>query len=185
MLRSSAARFCPVAGRVVHLDSDYKRKIRVGLTVYDAGVRVEIAADGANRDGLVWLPKFFGHNSGAVAAYVDGGCEFVGRTIRAIEVHKRLHRKASFLSARGGRLWQRVSFGPGRPALGRLPVGSTETYGTEGQRPVGLVSAANPTKAAWQRGVTPREKTGDLTFLLFRSGFRIASHVLAGRSCGH
>jgi hypothetical protein len=42
---SSAAGFCPVARRIIHLDSDYKEIIRIGLTVYDAGMRVEIATD--------------------------------------------------------------------------------------------------------------------------------------------
>ncbi len=42
---SLSAGFCPVACRIIHFDSDYKGIIRVGLTVYDAGMRVEMATD--------------------------------------------------------------------------------------------------------------------------------------------
>ncbi len=109
----SFARFRPVATRMIHLDSDYKGIIRIGLTVHDAGERVEIATDRPNRKGLVWLPKFLCHNSGTVATNIDCWCEFEGWLTGVIKIHKRLHRNARLLSAQGGRLCQRFSFGPG------------------------------------------------------------------------
>jgi hypothetical protein len=114
------AGFCPVARRIEHLDSDYKRIVRIGLTVHDAGMRVEIATDGANRNRLIGLPSLLGHDAGTVGTYVDGGCEFEVWVTKVIKIHKHLHRNTSFLPAQGGRLWQRCSFGPGGPALGSL-----------------------------------------------------------------
>jgi len=134
---SSFAGFCPVARRREHLDSDYKRIGGIGLTVDDAGLRVEIAADGANRNRLIGLPTLLGHNSGTVATYVDGGCEFEGWMTKVIKIHKHLHRKTIFLPAQGGRLWQRCSFGPGGPAIGSLPVRTLEAMVRRDNGPLG------------------------------------------------
>jgi hypothetical protein len=73
-----SAGFCPVAPRIIHLDSDHKRIIRIGLTMNDAGTRVEIATDRSNRKLLIQPPNPLRHNSGAVATDVDGGSDFEG-----------------------------------------------------------------------------------------------------------
>jgi hypothetical protein len=43
--RSSAVGCCPVAPRIIHLDSDHKGIIHMGFTMNDTGTRVEIATD--------------------------------------------------------------------------------------------------------------------------------------------
>ena len=133
----SAAGSCPVARWIVHLNSDYKRIIRIRLAIYDAGMRVEIATDGANRNRLIGLPSPLGHDSGAVATNVDGGCKFEGWTTKVIKIHKHLHRNTSFLSAQGGRLWQRCSFGPGGPAKRSVPLRFLEAMVRRDNCPLG------------------------------------------------
>jgi hypothetical protein len=134
---SSSAGFCPVARRREHLDSDYKRIVRKGLTVHDAGMGVEIAADGPNRNRLIGPPTLLRHKPGTVATYVDGGCEFEGWMTQVIKIHKQLHRNTSFLPAQGWRLWQRFSFGPGGPADGSLPLRTLEAMVLRDNGPLG------------------------------------------------
>jgi len=129
--------FCPVASRMIHLDSDDKGIICIGLTVHDAGERVEIATDWPNRKGLVWLPNLLGHNSGTVATYIDCWCEFEGWFTWVIKIHKRLHRNAGFLSAQAGRLGQRFSFGPGGPTAGVLLLAPLEAMVLRDNGPLG------------------------------------------------
>src|SRR6266404_4916312 len=100
--RMGSAGFCPVDPRIIHLDSDHKGIIRIGLTMNDAGTRVEIATDRSNRKLLIQPPNPLRHNSGAAATDVDGGSDFEGWIIWAIKIHKHLHRDASFLRHKRG-----------------------------------------------------------------------------------
>jgi hypothetical protein len=134
---SSCAGLCPVARRRQHLDSDYKRIVGIGLTIHDAGLGVDIAADGANRNRLIGLPTPLCHHSGTVATYVEGGREFEVGMTQIIKIHKRLHRKTRFLPTQGGRLCQRFSFGPGGPALGSLPLRTLEAMVLRDNGPLG------------------------------------------------
>jgi hypothetical protein len=180
---SSSAGFCPVARRTIHLDSDYKRIIRIGLTVDDAGMRVEIATDGPNGNRLIGLPNPLRHNSGTVGTYVDCGCEFEGWMAQVIKIHKHLHRNTRFLPAQGGRLCQRF-LRAGRSRTWKPTCASLGSNGTEGQRPVGLVSA-NPTRVEWRRRVTRWEKTSDPTILdCCRGGFPSAPTPWLDGHCG-
>jgi hypothetical protein len=178
---SSSAGLCPVAGGIVHLDSDYERIFGIGLTIYDADMRVEIATDGANGNRLIGLPSVFGHDAGAVATYVDGGCEFEGWLTKVIKIHKRLDGNTRFLPAQGGRLWQRCSFGPGGPALGRLRRRFLEAMVRRDNGPLGW---SVPIRRRWYGSEAPRcgRKPGDPAIPGCCSGFRPASHTLAGRS---
>lgn len=179
----SSAGFCPVARRIIDLDSDYKGTILIRLTVDDAGMRVEIATDGPNRNRLIRLPNLLRHDPGTVAAYVDCGCEFEGWMIRVIEIHKRLHGNTRFLPAQGGRLCQRISFGPGGPIRGSLPVRFSEAMVRGDSGPLGW---SPPVRRRLHGGEVSLawEKTSDAAILGFRSEFRLAPQALADRSCG-
>jgi hypothetical protein len=87
----------------------------VGLTVNNAGTRVEISTDGANRHLLIGLPPPFRHNSGSMATDVNGGSNFGGRIIFATKIYKHLHSDSNFLPAQEASRRQLVSFGPGGP----------------------------------------------------------------------
>ena len=89
----------------------------MGLTVHDAGTRVEISTDGANRYLLIGLPPPFRHNSGTMATNVDSGSNFGGRVIFARKIHKHLHSDSNFLPAQEIRRRQLLSFGPGGPTV--------------------------------------------------------------------
>ncbi len=159
-----SAGFCPVACRIIHLDSDHKGVVRIRLTVHDAGLRVEIAADRPNRKRLIWLPNFLRHNSGTMATYVDCGREFEGWIIRIIKIHKHLHGNTHFLSAQRGHLFQGCSFGPGDSHTSKPTFVVLGSNGTGGQRPVGrsahIHSPENPTKVEWRREVSSDGRKG-------------------------
>jgi hypothetical protein len=135
--------FCPVARGTMNFDPDYKGFVLIGLTICDASIRMKIAPDGPNRKNLIGPPTLFRHNSGAVTTYVEGGCEFEVRIIWTIKIHKHPHTDARFLPAQKGRLFQRVSFGPGGPITPMLSM-----WYLKAMVPTGHYPPAKP--ANWQ-----------------------------------
>lgn len=125
---SSCGETCagPVALGIVHFQADFIRSARAAAAVSYSGASIQIPANGPYGNVLIQLPKSLGDQPHAVTANVEGGRNFIVRSIRRVEIYEHPDRNAGFSPARERSVCQ-------LSPSGRAPTGNAMVRGRKGQ----------------------------------------------------
>lgn len=114
----------PVTGRKLQIEAHHVGIILLTVAVRDAGVRIEIPADGTHPQLFAAFHRPFHFHTGSVEADVDGGRKFKRLTAANRELQKHTHRYTGFgSSCRVRPSHEYTSTVVGKCGLGQIPPG--------------------------------------------------------------